>query len=304
MPSTSSTEGLEIASISCRYGDVVALDGLSFVAARGRICGFVGRNGAGKTSAIRIILGLVAPAAGEVRWQGRPARAAERAGFGYMPERRALYVRMRVEDQLVYFARLRGLSRADGAAAAGRWIERLGLGDRARDRIWRLSLGEQQLVQFAAALVHDPVLLLLDEPFSGLDAFGVDVMAEILRERAALGAAVLFSSHQLDVVDRVCDDVAVLRSGRIAAAGQVGDLRVRRGRGAWRVVVDGAGDGWIAGVAGASVVDASGPGLLVALPAGTDEQTLLDAARAAGRVTHFAREQPTLAEVFKDVVGA
>ena len=296
-------EGLEIESISCRYGDVVALDGLSLTAACGRICGFVGRNGAGKTSAMRIILGLIHPAAGEVRWQGRPVGAADRARFGYMPEQRALYWRMRVEDQLVYLARLHGLSPADGAAAAARWIERLGLGERAGERIWRLSLGEQQRVQFAAALVHDPVVLLLDEPFSGLDALGVDVMAEILRERATLGAAILFSSHQLDVVDSVCDDVAVLGSGRVVAAGPVGDLRVRRGRGAWRVVVDGADHAWVAHVTGARVVDARGPGLLVALSAGTDEQDLLDAARAAGRVTHFAREQPTLAEVFKDVVA-
>jgi ABC-2 type transport system ATP-binding protein len=294
---------LEIDAISRRYGEVVALADLSFTVEEGMICGFVGPNGAGKTTAMRIILGVLAADGGDVRWDGRPIDGATRASFGYMPEERGLYPKMRVADQLGYFARLHGVARDDSAAAAQRWIERMGLGDRARDRVEALSLGNQQRVQLAAALVHDPVALILDEPFSGLDPIGVDVMSEVLRERAAVGVPVLFSSHQLELVERLCDSVAILKAGRLVAFGPVAQLRAQGGRGAWRVVVKGADPSWIERVSGARVLEADARGLLVALDDGADDQALLDAARAAGRVCHFAREEPTLAELFKGVIG-
>ena len=298
-----SAKALELDGVSCSYGSVVALESVSFEVGPGSICGFVGRNGAGKTTAMRIVLGVLAATAGEIRWCGRPLDRPTRGRFGYMPEARGLYVRMRVHDQLVYLARLHGLSAADAGAAATHWIERLGLAPRARERIMRLSLGEQQRVQLAAALVHDPIALLLDEPFSGIDALGVDVLAQVLRERAAHGIPVLFSTHQLDLVDRLCDAVAILRSGRIVAAGAVAELRVRRGRGAWRIAVEGAPPGWIDDVPGVQVVAEDARGLLVSLDARADEQALLDAGRTAGRVVHFAREEPTLVDVFREVVA-
>jgi ABC-2 type transport system ATP-binding protein len=297
---------LEIDAISRRYGSVVALESLSFAVEDGSICGFVGPNGAGKTTAMRIILGVLAADDGEVRWDGGRIDGATRARFGYMPEERGLYPKMRVADQLEYFARLHGVPRGDAAAAAQRWIERMGLTERARDRVEALSLGNQQRVQLAAALVHEPVALILDEPFSGLDPIGVDVMSEVLRERAGAGVPVLFSSHQLELVERLCDSVAILKAGRLVAFGPVAELRSRGGRGAWRVVVNVNGDGtdWIARVPGARVLQADARGLLVALEDGADEQALLDAARAAGRVWHFAREEPTLTELFKGVIAA
>ena len=294
---------LEIDAISRRYGDVVALADLSFTVEEGMICGFVGPNGAGKTTAMRIILGVLAADGGDVRWDGRPIDGPIRASFGYMPEERGLYPKMRVSDQLEYFARLHGVPRADSAAAAQQWIERMGLAERARDRVEALSLGNQQRVQLAAALVHDPVALILDEPFSGLDPIGVDVMSEVLRDRAGAGVPVLFSSHQLELVERLCDSVAILKAGRLVAFGPVAELRAQGGRGAWRVAVDGADKRWIERVAGARVLEADARGLLVALQDGADEQALLDAARAAGRVWHFAREEPTLAELFKGVIA-
>jgi ABC-2 type transport system ATP-binding protein len=294
---------LELTDLARRYGDVVALDGVSFAVEPGQLFGFVGPNGAGKTTTMRIVLGVLRADRGEVRWRGEPIGAATRARFGYMPEERGLYPKMRVRDQLVHLARLHGLSAPDAGAAATHWIERLGLAPRARERIMRLSLGEQQRVQLAAALVHDPIALLLDEPFSGIDALGVDVLAQVLRERAARGIPVLFSTHQLDLVDRLCDAVAILRSGRIVAAGAVAELRVRRGRGAWRIAVEGAPPGWIEGVPGVQVVAEDGRGLLVSLDARADEQALLDAGRTAGRVVHFAREEPTLVDVFREVVA-
>ena len=218
---------LELDGLTRRFGDVVALDDLSFSVAPGRKLGFVGPNGAGKTTAMRIVLGVLAADAGTVRWNGGPIDGATRSRFGYMPEERGLYPKMRVREQLVYFARLHGMDAAAAAAAADRWIERLGLTARAGDRVETLSLGNQQRVQLGVALVHDPELLVLDEPFSGLDPTGVDVMSGVLRERAAAGVPVVFSSHQLELVERLCEDVAIVKDGRIVASGAVAELRER-----------------------------------------------------------------------------
>jgi ABC-2 type transport system ATP-binding protein len=294
---------LELDALSRRYGEVVALDDLTLTVPGGTICGFVGPNGAGKTTAMRIALGVLAADAGEVRWEGRPVDAETRSRFGYMPEERGLYPKMRAADQLEYLARLHGIARADAAGAAAGWLERMGLAERSRDRVEALSLGNQQRVQLAAALVHEPAVLILDEPFSGLDPMGVDVMSDVLRERAAAGVPVLFSSHQLELVERLCDAVAIINGGRLVASGTVAELRARGGGGAWRVVVRDAAPGWEQHVAGVRVLSADEQGVLVVLEE-TDEQALLDAARAAGRVCHFGREEPTLAELFRDVVAA
>jgi ABC-2 type transport system ATP-binding protein len=275
----------------------------------GQLFGFVGPNGAGKTTAMRIVLGVLAPDAGEVRFRGRPVDAGARARFGYMPEERGLYPKMRVADQLVHLARLHGLDHAAARAAAGRWLERLGLAEVAGRRTETLSLGNQQRAQLGAALVHDPELLVLDEPFSGLDPVGVDVLSEVLRERARAGVPVVFSSHQLELVERLCDAVAIVRGGRVVASGTVAALRAERGGRRWRVHVDGDGDGdghgdgWLAGVAGATVVRADDGAVVVELADGADEQALLDAARRAGRVRRFAPEEPTLADLFREAIA-
>jgi ABC-2 type transport system ATP-binding protein len=298
---------LELDGLTKRYGDLVALDGLTFSVAAGRMCGFVGPNGAGKTTAMRIVLGVLEPDAGAVRWRGAPIDATTRARFGYMPEERGLYPKMRVRDQLVYFARLHGLAAAEAGAAADRWIERLGLAERARDRAETLSLGNQQRVQLAVALVHEPEVLVLDEPFSGLDPVGVDVMSGVLRERADAGVPVVFSSHQLELVERLCEDVAIVNHGRLVAAGAVEELRERGRAGAdqVRVRVEGDGDGaWLAGVPGAELAESGARGLLVRLTGEGRPEAVLDAARAAGTVTHFSVERPTLADLFRAAVAA
>ncbi|MGI8781398.1 MAG: ABC transporter ATP-binding protein [Solirubrobacteraceae bacterium] len=298
---------LELDGLTRRYGDLVALDDLSFAVAPGRMLGFVGPNGAGKTTAMRIVLGVLQADAGEVRWRGGGVDAATRARFGYMPEERGLYPKMRVRAQLAYFARLHGLDTATAEAAADRWIERLGLSDRAGDRVETLSLGNQQRVQLGVALVHDPEVLVLDEPFSGLDPTGVDVMSGVLRERAEDGVPVVFSSHQLELVERLCDDVAIIKSGRLVASGTVSELR-EQGRSAdeqVRVQVEGDGEGrWVAGVPGAEVADAGPRGVLVRLHGGGSPDQLLDAAREAGTVTHFSLERPSLSDLFRQVVAA
>ncbi|HWT23644.1 MAG TPA: ATP-binding cassette domain-containing protein [Solirubrobacteraceae bacterium] len=297
---------LELADLTRRFGDVIALDGVSFSVAPGQMFGFVGPNGAGKTTTMRILLGVLEPDAGTVRWRGRPIDAATRARFGYMPEERGLYPKMRVRDQLAYFARLHGVGGSAADAAADRLIERLGLEARAGDRVETLSLGNQQRVQLGVALVHDPEVLVLDEPFSGLDPVGVDVLSGVLEERARAGVPVLFSSHQLELVERLCEAVAIVNRGRVVATGPVEDLRERGCRADHvRVAVAGDGDGvWVSRVSGAEVVEAGGRGLLVRLGDGANPDRLLDAARSAGTVTYFALERPTLSELFRAAVAA
>ncbi|HEU4973797.1 MAG TPA: ATP-binding cassette domain-containing protein [Baekduia sp.] len=294
---------LELDGLTRRFDDVVALDGLSLTVRPGRLTGFVGANGAGKTTAMRIALGVLEPDAGEVRWDGRPATAADRAAFGYMPEERGLYPRMRVAEQVEHFARLHGLEGEGAARATAAVLQVVGLADQAKTRTDTLSLGNQQRVQLAVALVHDPQLLVLDEPFSGLDPIGADVMAGVLRARADAGVPVAFSSHQLDVVERLCDEVAIVRDGRVVASGTVGELRRRGGRRV-RVDVDAADDRWLAGVAGIVAMDRDADGVVVALDDGADDQRLLQAALAAGPVRRFAPEEPRLADVFREAMAA
>jgi ABC-2 type transport system ATP-binding protein len=286
---------LELQGLTRRYGDLVALDDVSFTVAEGQMFGFVGPNGAGKTTTMRIVLGVLEPDRGEVRWRGRPVDAETRRRFGYMPEERGLYPKMRVRDQLEYFARLHGLPAGEAGSAAGYWIERLGVADRADDRVEALSLGNQQRVQLAAALVHNPEVLVLDEPFSG-----VDVLAEVLADRAADGIPVIFSSHQLELVERLCEAVAIINRGRLVAAGPVEELRASGGERRWQVEVAGAAGDWASGLDGVTVLEKHDGRVVLAVDG--DEQRVLDAARATGRVTLFSDVQPSLAQLFRQVV--
>jgi ABC-2 type transport system ATP-binding protein len=296
---------LELVELRRSFGERAALDGLSFSVPPGQVVGFLGPNGAGKTTAMRAIVGVVALDGGQIRWRGAPVDARARRAFGYMPEERGLYPGMIVLEQLEYLGRLYGMSAAAARASALNWTERLGIADRRDDKIEALSQGNQQRVQLAAALVHEPQLLILDEPFSGLDPVGVDDMSAVLAERAAAGAAVLFSSHQLDLVQDICEAVAIIHKGRLVAQGSLVDLR--RGdepRLAVRVAGDPEGS-WAADLPSVATVTAVTSGTVsLALGAGADAQLVLDAARAAGPVEHFAFEQRRLSEVFRETVGA
>jgi ABC-2 type transport system ATP-binding protein len=295
---------LELAEVTKRFGPVVALDGLSLSVTPGRMHGFVGRNGAGKTTTMRIVLGLLSPDSGTLRWQGRPPGADDRRRFGYLPEERGLYPKMRVADQVTYFGRLSGLEAAEARRRADRWLDRLGLADRAGAAVETLSLGNQQRVQLATALVQVPDLLVLDEPFSGLDPVGVDVLVDVLRAEATRGAAVVFSSHQLDLVERVCDEVTIIDAGRVVATGPIPALRAERTRPLVRVELEGGWSQWARDLAAARAVRTEGDAVLVELAEDGDDQAVLDAARAAGRVVRFEPVVPTLAELFREVVHA
>src|SRR3954447_4222138 len=295
---------LELVDLHRRFRDVVALDGVSFTVPEGRIVGFVGRNGAGKTTAMRIALGVLDADQGQVRWRDAPVDTAARRRFGYMPEERGLYPKMRVLEQLVYLARLRGTSKAEARANAERLLATLEVVGDPDARGESLSLGNQQRVQLAAALVHRPELLVLDEPFSGLDPVGVDVLSGVLRRAARdEGAAAVFSSHQLDLVERLCDEVVLIDEGRIAAHGTIDELRASRARNLWQVQLRDVSTRWWEVIPGTTPVrSVDGTIVLELLPA-TDPQRVLDVARSAGDVLAFGPVRASLQELFREVVS-
>ncbi|WP_308282755.1 ABC transporter ATP-binding protein [Pseudonocardia nigra] len=294
---------LDIGGITKRFGSRQVLDDVSFAVQPGEVFGFVGSNGAGKTTTMRIVLGVLSADAGEVRWKGAPVRrrrpaAAHRlhaGGARPLPEDE-------VGDQLHYLARLHGLSDAEATTSLQRWTERLGVAARFGDEVQKLSLGNQQRVQLAAALAHDPEVLVLDEPFSGLDPTAVEVMSSVLREKARSGVPVIFSSHQLELVERLCDRIGIIAAGRMVAVGSVDELRRRDD--ATVIDVLGPQDGWAAGVPGVEVVDGGDAAgrTRVRLAPGVDDQHVLRAALAAGPVHEFRRWRPPLTELYRDVV--
>ncbi len=295
---------LEFDGLHKSFGDVRVLEGVGFTVAPGSMFGFCGSNGAGKTTTMRIAMGLVRPDAGEVRWQGRPLDQATRRRVGYMPEERGLYPKMKVGEQVAYFARLHGLDRGAADRAAAEWVDMLGLGPRRDEQVEKLSLGNQQRVQLAAALVSRPEVLILDEPFSGLDPVGVDSLADALLGQVRQGVPVVFSSHQLDLVERLCDSVGILARGRMVATGTVDELRRRETGRLLRVVAPDAAPRWADALPGVRVVSDQAGDTLLELHLGTDDQAVLAAALRTGRVTHFAWQQPTLVELFREAVAA
>jgi ABC-2 type transport system ATP-binding protein len=286
-----------------RFGPLLALDRCSFEARPGRLTGFLGPNGAGKTTAMRAVFGLVELDEGTVRWDGRPIDAGERARFGYMPEERGLYPRMQLREQLVYLARLTGRKRGAAGRIVDTWLDRLDLAGRAGDRLDTLSHGNQQRAQLVAALVDQPDLLVLDEPFSGLDPIAMGAMADLLGELAADGATVLFSSHQLDVVEDLCEDVVIVDHGRVVLAGDLTDLRTAGRQRFLDVRYRGPAPDW-SGVAAVDVVESADGWARLRLDAHADLVSVLDLMRRGGDVVSFAYQPPTLSELFRQAVAA
>ena len=293
---------LELTDLRKRYGDVTALDGCGFSVPSGHLVGFVGANGAGKTTTMRAVFGLVALDGGRVCWDGLLVGAAQRLRFGYMPEERGLYPRMQVADELVYFARLHGVGQAAAEARADAVLDRLGLAGRARASVEQLSHGNQQRVQLAAALVHEPRLLVLDEPFAGLDPLGVEDMTAVLLEQAAQGVAVLLSSHQLELVEDVCDLVAIIDHGRIVAAGEVKTLRAADDRRRVEIDLERPAGAQIPVLAGVEPIAADNGTLRFLVRPDVDPATVLASAEGIGRVVSFSYGPPTLSELFREKV--
>jgi ABC-2 type transport system ATP-binding protein len=293
---------LSIVDIRKRFGDVQALDGCSFSVERGRMLGFLGPNGAGKTTTMRSIFGLVEPDSGEVLWDGRPVQLQDRLRFGYMPEERGLYPRMPVTEQLAYFGRLHDMDADQARTAAQAWLERLGLAARATAKLEELSHGNQQRAQLAAALLHEPELLVLDEPFAGLDQVAVQTLAGVLREEAERGAAVLFSSHQLDLVEDICEDVAIVDHGRVVAAGRLDALRQRSRQRQIELQLDGAPPQWLPRLAGVELVERHDGNLRLTAERNVDPERVLAEAKQTAQVVAFSYGPPSLAELFLELV--
>jgi len=293
---------LELEGLTRHFGDVVALDGLSFTVPTGQVFGFLGPNGAGKTTAMRAVFDLVALDSGVVRWKGVPVTSKGRRHFGYMPEERGLYPGMVIVEQIQYLAQLHGVAAGDARTAAMQWLEKLGVADRATSKLEALSLGNQQRVQLAAALVHQPELLVLDEPLSGLDPVGVDAISAVLVEEAAAGRGVLFSSHQIDLVEDLCQSVAIIDHGRLVAAGTVEELTTSGKR---RLVVKVDGDfagAWARQLPGVTISRVEGGAVRLVLDEDTDPQAVLAAAMTAGPVEQFGFERQRLSEVFREAL--
>ena len=297
---------IELSGISRRFGDRLVLDDVSFSVANGRMTGFVGANGAGKTTTMRILLGVLSADSGTVTIDGRPMTAADRARIGYMPEERGLYPKMAVLDQLVYLGRLHGMDSAAAKTSATGLLERLGLGERMGDNLESLSLGNQQRAQIAAALVHEPIALVLDEPFSGLDPMAVEVVLGVLQDFAAQGAPVLFSSHQLDIVERLCDDVVVIGGGQVRAQGSREALRAEHSGRVFEICLTGdrADAGWVREQPGVQVTHLDGGFARFEADSADAAQAVLAAAvgQQGSAVQSFTPVAPSLAQIFTEVI--
>jgi ABC-2 type transport system ATP-binding protein len=292
---------LELNGITRSFGDRRVLHDVSFTVAPGRMTGFVGGNGAGKTTTMRIVLGVLSADSGTVTWNGSPLTASARTRFGYMPEERGLYPKMKVAEQIIYLGRLHGMPADAAKRSALDLLDQLGLAERADSTIESLSLGNQQRAQIAAALVHDPEVLILDEPFSGLDPIAVEVVQGVLTGFAAKGVPVLFSSHQLDIVERLCDDLVVIAEGEIRANGSREGLRAAHSRDQFELQLDGDA-GWLRQEAGVTVLDFDGGYALFEVDSADTAQRVLQRAVATAPVRQFAPQHPSLAQIFKEVI--
>jgi ABC-2 type transport system ATP-binding protein len=292
---------LQIDQINRSFGTKQVLRDVTFTVAGGRMTGFVGANGAGKKTTMLIILGVLSADSGRVALDGADLSASDRRRFGYMPEERGLYPKMKVAEQIVYLARLHGLNPAAAQRNTTQLLERLGLGERADTTVESLSLGNQQRAQIAAALVHDPEILVLDEPFSGLDPIAVETVQGVLKDRAADGVPVLFSSHQLDIVERLCDDLVVIADGTIRASGSREALRAEYGASLYELVTD-ADAGWVRDQVGIRVESLEGGRVLFRAASADAALTVLRSALDRGPVVRFAPQEPSLAQIFREVI--
>jgi ABC-2 type transport system ATP-binding protein len=296
---------LEIHGVRKRFGDVTALDGVTFDVRPGEVFGFLGANGAGKTTTMRIVLGFLAPDDGTVTWNGAPARSWPRRSWGYMPEERGLYLKMPVLDQLVFFASLYGISRSEARADALAWLARFRIADLADRRAETLSKGNQQKVQYIATVLHRPDVVLMDEPFVGLDPVNVALLKSAFLEMRDQGRTVVFSTHQLEQAEELCDSVAIIDHGRIVTAGSTRDVKRSTGHQVVRIATSGDGDAsWLRSLPHVALTRAGRDYAELQLDASGDPQSVLQAVLAhGGDVLRFEVTDPSLEDVFVERVG-
>ncbi len=293
-----------------RFGAVTALDGISFEVPKGQVFGFLGANGAGKTTTMRIVLDILRPDAGTATWAGTSTTDVARETWGYLPEERGLYPRLAVLDQLVFFASLYGIPR-DVATTRGKdWLARLRIPDYATRRAEELSKGNQQKVQLIAAILHEPAVLLMDEPFVGLDPVNVALLKEAFGEMRERGSTLIFSTHQMEMVEELCESVALIDRGRLVLAGPIRDVKRSTGRRVVRLAVEDraieSDDSipWLSSIPGVHVSRAGQDYAELAVPHDVDPAIVLRTALEQGeRVTHFLIADPSIEEIFIERVG-
>lgn len=293
---------LSLQDLHKRFGEVVALDGCGFDVPRGHMLGLLGPNGAGKTTCMRTVFDLIKPDSGTVTWDDHEIGREDLLTFGYMPEERGLYPKMKIHDQLTYMGRLHGYSPREAAASVDHWLDVFGLSDRANDKLEMLSHGNQQRVQLAAALVHDPDLLILDEPFAGLDPIAVETMSDVLRDLAEKGKAVVFSSHQLDLVEDLCEEVAIMSAGRVVVEGTVRQLKDAAPIRHLELDVEGDVNTLIGTLDGVRSTESKDGRHTVIIDAATDVRGFIARAQEAGRLRHFSYTTPSLSDLFREAV--
>ncbi|MEA2675188.1 MAG: type transport system ATP-binding protein [Chloroflexota bacterium] len=296
---------LVLENLTKRFGSLVALDGISFSVAPGEVFGFLGGNGAGKTTTMRIILDILKADSGTATWNGEPTDQAPRATWGYLPEERGLYPRMEVLEQLVFLANLFHIPRKEGARRAREWLERFNIAEYATRRAEELSKGNQQKIQFIAAVIHEPQVLLMDEPFVGLDPVNVALLKEAFLEMRNRGATIVFSTHQMEMVEELCESVVLIDRGRVVLGGTVRDVRRSTGRQVIRLAVDGDTQlTWLGDVPGVKVVRPGQDYAELDVEQSVDPETVLRAALDRGlRVTQFLIADPSIEDIFIEKVG-
>jgi len=293
---------LTVDRIVKHYGDKTAVNGLSFEVSEGEIYGLLGANGAGKTTTMRMILGLIMPDEGEVRYFGKPYGKEQLSMLGYLPEERGLYPKIRVSDQLIYLAQLRGMSRRDADASLRRWLEKFEVPEYYGKKVEELSKGNQQKIQFIAAVIHRPKIVILDEAFSGLDPVNVELLKTAVKELRDSGTSMVFSTHRMEHVEELCENITILDRSRPVLQGSIREIKKRFPR--ERVVI--AADQPIQGletVPGVRSVTKEGDGYALVIDSPETAQAVLRHALAQGPVRHFELLEPTLNEIFIKTVG-
>jgi ABC-2 type transport system ATP-binding protein len=296
---------LIIDSVSKRFGEVQALQDVSLEIEPGEVFGFLGANGAGKTTAMRIVLDILRPDTGSITWNGRPNIECSRDTWGYLPEERGLYAKMKVIDQLVFFAKLHGVKPKAAERETRDWLERFRIPEYADRRAEQLSKGNQQKIQFIAAILHDPEVLLMDEPFTGLDPVNVALLKEAFLELKDRGKTLVFSTHQMETVEEMCQSIAILDRGKVVVGGTVRDVRRSTGRQVIRLAVDGDLDiTWLGTLDGVRVTRRGQDYTEAVVATGHDPETVLRAALDRNcRILHFEIADPSLEEIFIEHVG-
>jgi len=284
------------------FSTVRAVDDVSFAVARGEILGLLGPNGAGKTTSIRIILDILQPDAGEITYDGQPMSPAVRNRLGYLPEERGLYRKSKVFDTVLYFAELRGMARGPAKVAAHEWLERFGLWQHASRKVEELSKGNQQKIQFIIAAIHKPDLVILDEPFSGLDPINQELFKDVMRELKQDRRAVIFSTHQMDQAEKLSDTICLINKGKVVLGGPVHEVKRRYGSNALHVQFDGDGRFMadLPGVRNAHLYENSAE---LELAADAKIQDLLGRINGGVELRKFEIVEPSLHSIFLSVVG-